>query len=145
MANAQLPVSTLDNEFLFFSNPFTVSQASPGSLLSQQQNSLGIIGENSRCSAERLFRLIKNGTFALCREQILEAFESVGGLKHSSHINLKGIIKLCVDIVAESHKKGKSGLRLWFDPLTGRLELESANGLTDSLQIAPRRGTFGPK
>lgn len=77
--------------------------------------------------------MVKNGSFGLYREQIISTFKLAGGAAACS--NLSAVVKLCLDVVAESCKNGKAGLKLWFNPFTGRLELEAANGMRDSLPL----------
>lgn len=112
MANSRFQAEA---EFIVLSNPFELS------------------APRKECSPEQILKMVKNGNFGLYREQIIAAFKQAGG---STEINLRAIIKLCLDVVAESCSNGKTGIRLWFDPFTGRLELEAANGLKDSLLLS---------
>lgn len=109
-------------EFLFFSDPFSPAKVT------------GFETVGSPASAGTIARLIKNGTFALARQQVMDAFHNVGGKGQLT--NLKGIVRLCLLVVAESHKTNQP-VRLWFDALSGRLELECSNGLKDSLSLYP--------
>lgn len=131
MTNTQTSIAAHEAEFLFISNLFDAAPSAPAANISEK-----VILTSS--PAERVFRMVKNGNFGFNRQEIIDAFIAVGGSNNGAPVDYKAIIKLCLDVVAQSHKNSKSALRLWFDPFTGRLELELANGLCDSLQIYTR-------
>ncbi len=121
MSKAQVTEAGSESSFLFFSNPFESTHG---------------LNDLQEYDAEKVFKMVKNGNFGLYRQQIINTFKHVGGSGVvGAPENIKAIIKLCLDVVAESCRSGKALIRFWFDPFTGRLELETANGLRDSLLV----------
>ncbi len=119
-------------EFLLFSNPFAPSIHAETTI---KAPILELANEFS--TAERIYMLIKNGSFALGRQFIKDAFLTAAGQTESGQAaNLKAIVKLCIQIAAQSYKsKSTNHLNIWFDPFSGRLELSTRNGLKDSLTV----------
>lgn len=105
-------------DFLVLSNPF-----------SGESTSKDVVAPV--WNASKIYQLIKLGHFGFDRERIVAAFTA--GSKTFQRRDLKRIIGLCLEVEAESNRNSRAALRLWFDPFSGRLELESANGLRDSL------------
>ncbi len=88
--------------------------------------------------AARLFDLVSRGSFALGRKEITEAFIAVGGLSaNGGPEQLDAVIELCLHITSESYRAGNTRrrTRVWYDPFTGRLELETMTGARDSLTV----------
>lgn len=117
---------------LFLSNPFELAD-SHAQVVSAEQNS-PVSGQ----TAERLYALVKQGSFARSRSQIIEIFTTAGGKTPGGEpVNVKAIIALCLTASAESFKSKniEQRIALWFDPFSGRIELQTTDGLRDSLTI----------
>ncbi|MBY0547422.1 MAG: hypothetical protein K2W95_09030 [Candidatus Obscuribacterales bacterium] len=118
---------------LFLSNPFEL--AGNPAQISRVEPSQPVDGR----TAARLYALLRQGSFARSRNQIIDIFITAGGGKSQSGqpVNLKAIIALCLTTSAESFKSKnvRQQLTLWFDPFTGRIELQTSDGLRDSLTV----------
>lgn len=93
---------------------------------------------NQATTSERIFNLIKSGSFAFAGREVKAAFEQAGG-KDASGLptNKEAIVNLCMDIVAFSHRSCNAAqhIKLWFNPFTGRLHLTTGAGTSDCLTI----------
>jgi hypothetical protein len=130
-------VQTVDNgsEYLVFSNLF----AAENELANVLPNPVPAVESIVEASpAERIYKLVRRGTFGLSRQQVIDAFVAAGGMNACGQpVNFQAVIRLCLEITAQSHKAGKAAdqIRIWFDPFSGRLELTTANGSRDNLTV----------
>lgn len=85
--------------------------------------------------AEQVYRLILNSGFGLHRQRLIEIFRELGGGACSRPQQIKPVLALCLSVSALSHLKGRSPLKIWFNYLSGRIELDCSNGRSDSLQV----------
>ncbi len=117
-SNLQVVANDMSLDFLLLSNPFEAAI--------------------EVSSAERIYKLVKNGSFALGRQTIIAAFQAAASQTTDGQaVNVKAIVKLCLEITAESYKSTNPAnhLKIWFDPFTARVEMQAGNGLKDSLSI----------
>jgi len=86
--------------------------------------------------AERLFRLLRNGSFALGKAEIEALFAmSVQSLEPTE--NQSSLTRLCMEISMISHRAGDplKVISVWFDASTQMLNLRTAKGQCDRLSL----------
>lgn len=86
--------------------------------------------------AQQVYQLVRSGSFGLHRQRLIEIFKEEGGACAGGlPEKVKPVLSLCLEVSALSHMKGRKPFKLWFNYLSGRIELDCFDGKCDSLTI----------